>query len=750
MGALTPSATQIPDRNKIVVKAEARRGLDVAADCARADAAYVELECHSEAKCGSESKDKPKHNRSRAGCYTCRLRRKKCDEAKPKCGPCSKHMLKCIWPRKGQGPLTKEMREKMKKKIDFYDDGSSEGVRPENKSQYFVNYTLGVQNRGLVLLSSDVQGLGSGLETFSDEQGEDDELDDYDLDRRDSTATEHRIKAIPADAQNFWQSDAALLDQTQESGSSNDEKQQQHQQEQQLVLSIENDPSEEWISHLKSPLAIPGTPTLQAFWEKLLNTDARDSIFSPGFLGLSPTTALQSVDEIAATTTRSALALANNDDDYNMYGLDEELSEKFYDKLMQKFVSWTTSNHEIKRTSVAKLMSQYQFTQQELLLYYTCIYYFLPAVGPQHTLPQLTTTETFVPLLAQHAIVKDVFLCCGATFLAWCQPQKYSDIAEQLYQTCKSLLQDELSSTRIRGDETWVFACFQLLCLTNKLHNGQGESMVDRCVDNLVHSFNIIKRKYHDIEKHGSTPTDRMLIESFMYNYTVSLLVAKDLSKLPNPFGKVFYKLTVLLKSPIFNDCDVEWMNNPVLGPSVDAFCMLAKVSFLSRMQLPLQDTEWQTTAQTLLQECLYYTPPTLPEQVRNDACKYEIYRPGLLCGSIISKACYLLLNKILRFEEFDVRDPQIQGVVKYTIQSMKDIEKGNPLLCILLWSLLVIGAFTVDAEDRLVIKEYLKSTSETIHSYGALKINLLLQLVWDRDDINLLFVRENISQVII
>lgn len=81
---------------------------------------------------------------------------------------------------------------------------------------------------------------------------------------------------------------------------------------------------------------------------------------------------------------------------------------------------------------------------------------------------------------------------------------------------------------------------------------------------------------------------------------------------------------------------------------------------------------------------------------------------------------------------------------------SLRDIQKGDPLLCILLWSLLIIGAFTVDPEDRLVIKEYLKSTSETIHSYGALKIDNLLQLIWDRDDINLLFVRDNISQVII
>ena len=53
-------------------------------------------------------------------------------------------------------------------------------------------------------------------------------------------------------------------------------------------------------------------------------------------------------------------------------------------------------------------------------------------------------------------------------------------------------------------------------------------------------------------------------------------------------------------------------------------------------------------------------------------------------------------------------------------------------------------------SEDILVIKEYLKSASETIHSYGALKICNLLELIWEKNNIDLLFVRENICQVVI
>lgn len=694
-------------------------------------------------------------------------------------------MLKCIWPQRGQGRLTKEMREKMKREVDLYDDfvsaealkesaetleqeeiekqstsledftpkhdsnsGSDSPVQLKqqdswemvethrNKRASFVNYTTDTQ-KDFVLLSSDVVVRDATLDLRED--SDDEQV--FNIDKSTS---------IEIAGEDFDKFDELKLS---ESPKVESEMERDSIKTETQLVRRGNSPTNGWLSIPDTPDGTPNIPSIDFFWEKLFDINFTDPIISPNFSIIPPTSVAPAVDEkegLSLRTTASLMSINGSDDEGSIYGLDEEQTEKFYDKLMEKFDHWSSLSDGGKTASVDRLTSQYQFTENELLLYYTCVFYFLPAIGPQHTLPQLTTTETFVPLMSKHPIVKDVFLCCGATFLAWCQPQKYSHIAEHLYQKSKAHLQEEIVSQRIRGDETWAFACFQLLCLTDKLHGGHGASMVDRCVDNLAHSFNIIKRKIQRIREKGSTPTDRMLIESFMYNYTVSLLVARDLSKLPNPFSKIFHDLTILLKSPIFNDCDVEWMNNPVLGPSVDAFEMLAKVSYLSRMPLPLSSPEWIETAQALLEECLYYTPPSLPEEVRQNPAKYEKYRPGLLCGSIISKACYLLLSKILRFNEFNVKDFQIQGVVKYTVQSLKDIEKGNPLLCILLWSLLIIGAFTVDPDDRLVIKEYLKSTSETIHSYGALKISNLLQLIWERENINLLFVRENICQVII
>lgn len=464
-------------------------------------------------------------------------------------------MLKCIWPRKGQGRLTKEMREKMKREVDLYDEscnfaldgGSQEPDTPQTPyrlrrsgSQPFVNFAIDHTTNTLVLHSSDlpINDPSSIFTSSSSEEEEDSpEAEDFhsDLNRyrhnksrsASQSSLRRRKKSLEFNEQHDCEGElpTGLIGDPVPPDITRQPSREEQQEElttgfidEQLPPEVARPPSqEEWLTLFNSPQNVPGTPPTEAFWEKLFDLNFTEPIMSPNFSIISTTLATPAIDDSNVHKLRATAAITGSttdEDDYAAYGLDEEQSEKFYEKLMDKFIRWTAVTNQAQRASVDKLISQYMFSEQDLLLYYTCIHYFLPAVGPQQTLPQLTTTETFVPLLTKHPIVKNVFLCCGATFLAWCQPLKYSEIAESLYQSSKSRLQEELTSKRIRGDETWAFACFQLLCLTDKFHNGKGESMVDRCVDNLAHSFNIIKRKYHDIKEHGSTPTDRMLIES--------------------------------------------------------------------------------------------------------------------------------------------------------------------------------------------------------------------------------------------
>ncbi|KAA8648877.1 hypothetical protein EYZ11_006417 [Aspergillus tanneri] len=60
------------------------------------------------------------HKRSRSGCFTCRLRRKKCDEKHPSCGACNNLCVKCEYKRPiwwGNAEQRKIQKERIKNKI---------------------------------------------------------------------------------------------------------------------------------------------------------------------------------------------------------------------------------------------------------------------------------------------------------------------------------------------------------------------------------------------------------------------------------------------------------------------------------------------------------------------------------------------------------------------------------------------------------------------------------------------------------
>ncbi|RAK88396.1 C6 transcription factor NosA [Aspergillus costaricaensis CBS 115574] len=70
---------------------------------------------------GSSDKNQLKlHKRSRSGCFTCRLRRKKCDEKHPSCGACVNLCVKCEYKRPiwwGNAEQRRIQKERIKNKI---------------------------------------------------------------------------------------------------------------------------------------------------------------------------------------------------------------------------------------------------------------------------------------------------------------------------------------------------------------------------------------------------------------------------------------------------------------------------------------------------------------------------------------------------------------------------------------------------------------------------------------------------------
>ncbi|SGZ38667.1 uncharacterized protein HGUI_00867 [Hanseniaspora guilliermondii] len=547
------------------------------------------------------------------------------------------------------------------------------------------------------------------------------------------------------------------------------------------------------ISKPMSPLNIQSPSS--NFYEMITN-NIQNSTYKDAGLNMNVDTQnLASNESTKQIVSEQSKAM---DDDNQYGGLDEELSENeiIYKQLLTRFANrdiqydfkglLNNTAYKAEDGSPLNNIGNKENNERELLLYYSFFNYFLPQVGPQNTLPQLSTSVTF-PQIEHNSIVKSVFKCCGATFLAWCQPNEYSKVAEDLYDESKRSLQkllgekqyiydvsnisndinspDSISTNnsmgfnyrKIKGNEDWIIACFQLLVLRDKLKNGQ--DVVDRCLENLSHSFETIQNRYllDSSSEIPNTPIDRMLLESFVYNYTVSISVAKDFNSknLPNPFDPIITRLVGMLKFPIFENCEVEWLNNPVLGSSVECFIMLAKVSYLGTLKLPLEkDSIWEIRAKELQQQCLYYSPPALPFKIKNNMEKYAKYRPGLLTGSIVSKSCYLLLFKILNYETMSDKeildDIDIRNVVKYVVNALNEIELGDKLLCILQWSLLIIGAYAKTLEERFVISKYVISVGETIHSHYSNQIKLILEEIWETGNLNILLDSDRISKLVI
>jgi hypothetical protein len=71
---------------------------------------------------------RPNYPRTRTGCMTCRQRKKKCDELKPRCVACNRNKLDCIWPLPSlpKGTFSGRMgKTGLAKALDCSSDGES-------------------------------------------------------------------------------------------------------------------------------------------------------------------------------------------------------------------------------------------------------------------------------------------------------------------------------------------------------------------------------------------------------------------------------------------------------------------------------------------------------------------------------------------------------------------------------------------------------------------------------------------------
>lgn len=407
--------------------------------------------------------------------------------------------------------------------------------------------------------------------------------------------------------------------------------------------------------------------------------------------------------------------------------LDQEVR---YKDIMERYKS-----NELLHDSLFKDLNMESF------IFYSCVQGYIPKLGTQLTSPDLTVGATFVPFVNDNPIMKQVFLCCGATYLAWKDLERFQEYSEEYYENCKKLLKEYMVSNPTFYQEDWLFASMQLLC--NRVKNAFSGT-VDESVSFLVNSFKIISHRYFD--NHAIRPHERMFVESFIYHYSISILYARDISSLPSPF-KIFKELNKALKCPVYN-CDniVGWMKNPLLGSCLDVFEIIAKISFIARFTMPLSK-DWLMIAVKLRNICFQYKHP-VAEQPMTEV-EWFNFRVNSMVGLLTAKSCYLFASKIIDYETFDVHSPHVKEFLKEIIGHYKEIPERHQVWGILPWAMLISGAFCTNPDDQDFILQRINQMAERAHSYAGIKMAHFLHEIWnDSNNLNYLFDRTRLSMV--
>lgn len=424
------------------------------------------------------------------------------------------------------------------------------------------------------------------------------------------------------------------------------------------------------------------------------------------------------------------------------------------------FATEKTFDSLFRRCKNKEIIPDNEFNNIDLenFAFYACIKGYIPKMTTQYTHQNLTTAAAFIPQLEKNPIMREVFLCCGATYLAWNNLRRFQNMSDELYINCKILIQNFIDKNDNYADEDWLFGALQLLC--NRDKNALTATEED-AKWHLMRAFDIIRLRYYgkeaknfelsiiDIISNSNLilrPEERTLIESFIFQYSVSILFIEKVDELPNPFT-IFKILNVVLKCRVYN-CEhtADWMSNPILGPSLDSFELLAKLSYIGHMQLPL-NRELSERVASLRKMCDYYTPAA-PSKKMTDI-QWQNFQINSKAGIITSRACWLFACKLLDFDSFDIKAPDIQNAVKKVLDGCRKIPTGNRVWGILPWALFVTGIFAVDIDDRTFILGLNDMMAERAHSYNGFRISTFLRRAWASDNApNFLFDRSTLTRV--
>ncbi|AET38382.1 Zn(II)2Cys6 transcription factor Ecym_2672 [Eremothecium cymbalariae DBVPG len=677
---------------------------------------------------------KKTEKRSRNGCLTCRARRKKCDETKPKCIGCQRNLLLCRWSDKEGGstetsPNGDEVGIKandgflnctLESWEGEYDVGDYYKFISIPSGQVKFEYTVALDKTGCIWRIHSDNGR-QRLQKFPT-YGQ--------LGKSSITTFSHPLK----------------------------------------IVKVQSGPRR--VKTIK-PFASSTSSTAPVSASDVFSIDSNETTFQKdgGLFDIKPLfdlqlepyhfeRDLQSFGSFLYSSTPFSTVHSN----YSYLLYDSNASATYYKQALEN------SKH-------GDLSQLKNLKDEDAFLFYVCLKEYIPLLGPQDTShPMLTTSSTFVPQVENNPVMKELFLCCAASYLEYYSEELFAPLSEQLYENSVLLLSNFLRNHSVTGNEVWLLATFQLMCLRNKLPL---RKTVDDCVRCLAKSYVIIRNCYsmqnsgNVVEQLNATsqysvfnsqfnesannsrtwemlhmeledntseipvlrqdsmvllPQERTFLESFIYNYSVAIMFATDISQLPSPF-RVFKELNLLLKCPIY-ECPSDWVKSPVLGSTLEAFEILAKVSYISRFPMPV-------TTSTILEKCRelelmakYYSNSVIELQSA-ELLTYQNATLSFLCGLVVARTSYLLVITIIEYETLHVYSPKVQKVVREIMAYLEGIPLDNNIWAILPWPLMVCGFFCCEPDDQSRIRFYLNLLGKLFNLGKGQSMSAHLDKVW-------------------
>ncbi|KAH3676336.1 hypothetical protein WICPIJ_009132 [Wickerhamomyces pijperi] len=379
---------------------------------------------------------------------------------------------------------------------------------------------------------------------------------------------------------------------------------------------------------------------------------------------------------------------------------------------------------------------------------------FLLTITPPHCNQLITPVKILLPFMISNDIVREIFLTCGASLLAY-SDDSYAKRASERYINSVNLLIQEIQGSKY-GAEDHLFICAQLLqtlCLRDK----NVGSNATKCAAHLSASYEIIKKRFirnsFNLQNFTITPLDRILSEHFVFNYPVTILLCHSdrlfQHIIPSPF-QFFEQFNDILNQPFSASNDDPWLNHPVLGVSLKCYELSAKCSWICRffrkslesfesLEKSLLVNRYVEMLTKMKAECLEDTErlknlslsPTLKDSERLNV---SITKMGQLANLMVVER---LLYELADNTDITTLKPnfaqQCQEIVEETRYSYT--LSVEPYLDS--WTFFVLGVMSVDVQVRELIAECSILTANTANSSLSLKILKFLRVYWESDAVS-------------